>query len=71
MTEEQAEKFAELTKGGLQVEFVAKKKPKGMIVKTLKNGVTKVIFEMTQEELNDVIDKAAKEHYKQKNDARN
>ena len=66
MTEEQAEQLAELTKSGLQVEFVAKKKPRGTVIKKKKDGMTVISFEMTEEELNKAVDIAIKEHYKQK-----
>ena len=50
----------------IQVEFVAVKKPRGTIIKTLKDGSTHVRIEMTQEQLDATIDKAVREHYHNK-----
>lgn len=51
----------------LQVEFVAVKKPRGTIIKTLKDGSTLVRIEMTQDELNATIDDAVRKHKEYKN----
>lgn len=50
----------------LQVEFVAVKRPRGTIIKTLKDGSTLVRIEMTQEQLDATIEKAVREHYQKK-----
>ena len=52
----------EAAENGLQVEFAAKKKPRGVVVKKLKSGVVKVVFETTQEQLDEIVARAAEEH---------
>jgi DNA-binding transcriptional regulator YhcF (GntR family) len=47
-----------MSMGDVQVEFVAVKKPRGTVIKQRKDGSTLVRIEMTQEELNQVVDES-------------
>lgn len=49
------EDLKECIASGGTMDFVARKNPKGIIVKKLKNGKTKISVEMTQEKLNEAI----------------
>ncbi len=61
------EELFEKAQNGLEVEFVARKKPRGITIKTLKNGKTKVIFELLQDDLNNLVKQAAEQHKKGNN----
>lgn len=52
---------------GCQIDFVAVEKPRGTIIKKRKNDTVVVRIEVTQEELNAAILKAAEKHQKRNN----
>ena len=58
---ESIEKLLEAA-SGCEVEFVAVEKPRGTIIKKRKNGTVVVRIEVTQEELNTAILKAAEKY---------
>ena len=49
---------------GITVEFVAVKKPRGRVVKARKDGSLIVRYEMLQQELDAMIEKACEEQMK-------
>lgn len=52
------EDFLACLNGG-KMDWVAVKKPRGVIVKKLKSGITKIVVEMTQDQLNDTMKRVA------------
>lgn len=51
---------------GGKMDWVAVKKPRGVIVKKLKSGITKIVVEMTQDQLNETMKRvAAKQQQKE------
>ena len=47
---------------GIEIEYVAVKKPRGVLQKRRKDGTVVIRIEMTQEKLNETISKAFKKY---------
>jgi hypothetical protein len=63
--EDFSDEVAQMSAGG-QLEFVAVKKPRGIVIRKYKNGTVKIRIEMTQAQLDAEIEAGLKAHEKEK-----